>query len=174
MSAFVPSPEFPLIFGGVVACGLPGDELTGPVNLPLYATGSASMKFSIPTEESAIQVAFCMAQVGGPTSPVLVSLYASGSSIALATGSFSPGQVPTPAGWTGFITLTPASPLAPGYYTIVVTSPASSPTNHYIIYINLYGSFVDPNASASYTPPPGVYGNSGSPVIWVKTRAGTT
>jgi len=172
MSAFVPSTVIPLIFGGVVACGFPGDELTGQVDLPLQTTGSMAMNFSIPAGQSRIEIALCMRQVGSPTAPVLVTLYDSTGTDLLATGTFSPKQVPTSAGWTDFITLTPVSPLAGGYYQIVVSSPASTSGDFYLIYINLYTSFVDPNATASYTPPPGLSGNAGSPVVWVKDGSG--
>ena len=51
---------------------------------------------------------------------------------------------------------------------MVVSSPLSSSTNYYLIYINFYDSFNDTNATAGYIPPPGYYGNRGSPVVWVK------
>ena len=169
---YVPTTQVPLIFGGVVACGIPGDELTGPVYLPLYSTGSATMTFFVPsTTTTSVQVALCMKRQGNPAASVLVSLSRSGA--VLAAASLPPTSVPSASpGWTAFVTLTPSSQLAPGYYSVTVASPASTATDYYLVYINLYTSFVDANATASYSPPPGVGGNSGSPVIWLKDQSG--
>jgi len=126
------------------------------------------MTFSIPAAESSIQVALCMVQVGSPTAPITVNLYDSTGTLR-ASGSISPSQVPEgSAGWTQFVPLELAQPLPQGYYTLVVSSPLSSSTNYYLIYINFYDSFNDTNATAGYIPPPGYYGNRGSPVVWVK------
>jgi len=165
--SFTPTVPLPLIFGGVIACGLPGDELTGPVKMPLYTTGYASMAFKIPQQEPSIRVAFCMVQQGAPTADVTVGLYSSG--ILVASASILPSEVPaTTPGWTAFVELVPGSDLLPGTYSLRVSSPTSTSTDCYLVYINLYTSFVDTTASASYTPPPGVDGNRGSPVVWIK------
>jgi hypothetical protein len=116
------------------------------------------MTFSIPAAESSIQVALCMVQVGSPTAPITVNLYDSTGTLR-ASGSISPSQVPEgSAGWTQFVPLELAQPLPQGYYTLVVSSPLSSSTNYYLIYINFYDSFNDTNATAGYIPPPGYYG----------------
>ena len=142
------------------------------VNLPLQTAGYASMTFAIPSEESSIQIALCMVQVGSPTAPVAVNLY-DGSGTLRASGNILPSQVPTgSASWTQFVPLTPLQPLMPGYYTIVVNSLLSNVGHYYLIYINFYGSFNDANATALYIPPSGSNGNKGSPVVWVKDAGG--
>jgi len=171
-NGWVPTQAWPNMFGPSIYCGLPGDEISGPVNLPLYTTGEMYFSFLLPSKQTSIQVAICAFRQGAPTAPIAVTL-SSGANV-LATATIPPASVPSDApGWTSYVTLTPASSLTPGHYTLSFSSSASTPSNYYLQYMNFGQCWVDPSAYASYTPPPGVDGNKGVPVLWVLDANGS-
>ncbi len=176
----IPSyPQVPLIFGPGIYCGGPGDEWAGDNNNGiLYGSASVSASFSIPSQESSIQVSvMAMIAAGAPRGGLVLTLYDPSRSAVLATATVPASAITsTSPAWTPFVTMTPASPLAPGtYYWIKVTSPGGTSTAYYrVLVINFGGNWWDPETSAGYTPPAGLSyeAGGGSSTIWIKDAAG--
>lgn len=165
------------MFGPEVSCGLPGDEKSGQVNLQLWgATAYLKARFPLPVAEPMIQLRIAAWGQGNPTAPIVVSVYTDvGGAIGnlVATVQIPASSVPTAAtGWTTSVTV--PGPFVAGYYWYIASSPASTSTSYYNVYLNFDPSWIDPTARAGYTPPPGQSGNSGWTVVWVLDPTGTT
>lgn len=164
MTGWTPTPQVPIAFGGQLACGWDGDIFSGDVDQPLYGSARLSMSFYLPSSQPSINIAVVSLQVGSPTAPLVVSIGGQSADI-------QPVQVPSSSpGWTPFVSF--AGPFSPGYYTLTVTSPSSTSTSYYRAFLSFLTSWTDPNARASYSPPPGYSGNSGASVVWVQDASG--
>ena len=175
-NGWIPNSVVPLAFGPPVSCGIPGDEETGQVYMPLYGSGQLKMLFQLPEQQDAIQVAICAWQYGSPTHPLILSLYSKDISTGLATTQIQPSGV-APAGsvpnWTSFATLRPASALKNGYYYLIASSPDSTSTSGYYVYFNIGGkNWIDFSATALFQSPAANSGNSGFSTIWIKDSTG--
>ncbi|MDA4123010.1 MAG: hypothetical protein OK456_07520 [Thaumarchaeota archaeon] len=176
---WAPTPQVPLAFGQVIACGFSGDIVTGPVDLPVYGpTARVTLRFSIPSQQQQISVAVCARAVGSPAGPLVFTLQVDNNGSpgeTLASGTLDPAQVPSAApGWTPFLPLAPGRDfLAAGYYWLIVTSPDSDASGYYLGCINFQQSWIDNSAVGGYQPPAGMGGNNtGTSVIWVQDPAG--
>jgi hypothetical protein len=153
-------------------------QLSVPVSVyGSTATGSAlAMRFYLPINESAIQIEWYGSKLGPNASNIVAEvLNDSGgkpSTNAVVSSQIQPAaSVARSAGWQGPLTFRGILPK--GYYWLYLTSPSTSRSESYQVYVrnypldNLFAQSIGNSSS-------GHFSNAGQSIIWVSDSNGTS